>query len=62
MFYSRTDCRKRNSLDLGLIRDESILDYEDLPDPIESAEDTITQLEMAVDLVKDVVRELKKAE
>ena len=53
---------KGNSLDLGLIRDESILDYEDLPDPIESAEDTITQLEMAVDLVKDVVRELKKAE
>lgn len=53
---------KGNSLDLGLIRDESILDYEDLPDPIESAEDAITQLEMAVDLVKDVVRELKKAE
>ena len=53
---------KGNSLDLGLIRDESILDYEDLPDPIESAEDTITQLEMAVDLVKDVVRELKKTE
>lgn len=53
---------KGNSLDLGLIRDESILDYEDLPDPIESAEDAITQLEMAVDLVKDVVRELKKTE
>lgn len=53
---------KGNSLDLGLIRDESILDYEDLPDPIESAEDTITQLEMAVDLVKDVVCELKKTE
>lgn len=53
---------KGNSLDLGLIRDESILDYEDLPDPVESAEDAITQLEMAVDLVKDVVRELKKTE
>ena len=54
--------QKGNSLDLGLIRDESILDYEDLPDPIESAEDAITQLEMAVDLIRDVVKELKKTE
>ena len=53
---------KGNTLDLGLIRDESILDYEDLPDPIESAEDAITQLEMAVDLIRDVARELKKVE
>ncbi len=51
---------KGNSLDLGLIRDESILDYEDLPDPIESAEDAIEQLELATDLIKDVVNELKK--
>ena len=54
--------QKGNSLDLGLIRDESILDYEDLPAPIESAEDAITQLEMAADLIRDVVRELKKME
>ena len=54
--------QKDNSLDLGLIRDDSILDYEDLPDPIESAEDAITQLEMAADLIRDVVRELKKTE
>ena len=53
---------KGNSLDLGLIRDESILDYEDLPDPIESAQDCIDQLEMAADLIKEVVRELKKTE
>lgn len=53
---------KGNSLDLGLIRDESILDYEDLPDPVESAEDAIAQLEMAADLIKDVVRELKRTE
>ena len=53
---------KGNSLDLGLIRDESILDYDDLPDPIESAEDAIDQLEMAADLIRDVVRELKKTE
>lgn len=53
---------KGNSLDLGLIRDESILDYEDLPDPIESAQDCIDQLEMATDLIKEVVRELQKTE
>ena len=53
---------KGNSLDLGLIRDESILDYEDLPDPIESAQDCIDQLKMATDLIKEVVRELKKTE
>lgn len=53
---------KGNSLDLGLIRDESILDYEDLPDPIESAEEAISQLEMAADLIKDVVKELKRVE
>ncbi|MCR5081140.1 MAG: type I restriction-modification system subunit M [Treponema sp.] len=54
--------QKGNSLDLGLIRDESILDYEDLPDPIESAEDAIAQLEMAADLIKDVVKELRKVD
>ena len=53
---------KGNRLDLGLIRDESILDYEDLPDPIESAQDCIDQLEMAADLIKEVVRELQKTE
>ena len=53
---------KGNSLDLGLIRDESILDYEDLPDPIESAQDCIDQLEMAADLIKEVVHELQKTE
>ena len=51
---------KGNSLDLGLIRDESILDYEDLPDPIESAQNCIDQLEMAADLIRDVVKELEK--
>lgn len=61
--FSRDEiAAKGNSLDLGLIRDESILDYEDLPDPVESAEDAIAQLEMAADLIRDVVRELKRTE
>lgn len=50
---------KGNSLDLGLIRDDSIVDYEDLPDPIESGEEAIAQLEEAIDLLQSVVKELK---
>ncbi len=50
---------KGNSLDLGLIRDDSVVDYADLPDPIESGEEAIAQLEEAVDLLQGVVNELK---
>lgn len=50
---------KNHNLDLGLIRDDSVLDYNDLPDPIESGEECIAQLEEAVDLLKSVVKELK---
>ena len=50
---------KGNSLDLGLIRDDSMLDYNELPDPIESAEEAVANLEEAVDLLMSVVKELK---
>ena len=50
---------KGNSLDLGLIRDGSVLDYNDLPDPADSAEEAVAQLEEAVDLLNSVVRELR---
>lgn len=50
---------KGNSLDLGLIRDDSVLDYNDLPDPADSAEEAAAQLEEAVDLLNSVVRELR---
>ena len=53
---------KGDNLDLGLIKDNSILDYEDLPDPIESAEEAIGKLEEAVDLLMSVVKELKSLE
>ncbi len=53
---------KNNSLDLGLIRDDSILDYEDLQDPIESGEEVIAKLEEAVDLIQSVVKELRSLE
>lgn len=48
-----------DSLDLGLIKDDSIIDANELPDPVESGEEAIAQLEEAVDLLKSVVRELK---
>lgn len=53
---------KNHSLDLGLIKDDSVLDYDDLPDPIESGEECIGQLEEAVDLLMSVVKELKSLE
>ena len=57
-FTREAIAEKGNSLDLGLIRDESIVDYEDLPDPAESAEEAISLLEEAVDLLKGVAKEL----
>lgn len=53
---------KNHSLDLGLIRDDSVLDYDDLPNPIESGEECIAQLEEAVDLLMGVVKELRALE
>ena len=59
VFSREQIAEKGNSLDLGLIRDDSIVSYEDLPDPIDSGEEAIAQLEEAVDLLMSVVRELK---
>lgn len=53
---------KNHSLDLGLIKDDSVLDYDELPAPIESGEECIAQLEEAVDLLMSVVKELKSLE
>lgn len=53
---------KGNSLDLGLIKDDSVLDYEDLPDPADSAEEAAAKLEEAVDLLLSVVKELRSLE
>lgn len=50
---------KGNSLDLGLIRDDSVLDYSELPDPVESGEECVALLEEATDLLMSVVRELR---
>ncbi len=51
-----------DSLDLGLIRDESVKDYEDLADPVDSGEEVVSNLEEAIDLIKSVIKELKALE
>ena len=53
---------KGDSLDLGLIRDKSVIDYEDLPDPAKSVEGAIKELEEATGLLKEVLAELKTME
>lgn len=58
--FTREEIKEKNeSLDLGLIRDDSVLDYEDLQDPIESGEEIVESLEEAMDLIMSVVKELK---
>ena len=59
VFKREQIAEKGNSLDLALIRDDSIVDYEDLPDPIESGEEAIAKLAEAMDLMQSVVNELK---
>ena len=60
--YTRRDCEKDDSLDIGLIADESLSVYENLPDPIESAEEAISKLKQAITLLNEVVDELKAVE
>jgi type I restriction enzyme M protein len=58
--FTREQIRdKGENLDIGLIADESMSTYENLPDPIESAEDAIAKLGDAMALLEEVVRELK---
>ena len=60
--FSRVAIEKNgDSLDLGLIADDSLTAYEDLPDPIESAEVAIAKLQQAADLLQKVVKELHVA-
>ncbi|MEL3972057.1 N-6 DNA methylase [Rossellomorea oryzaecorticis] len=54
--------KKGDSLDIGLIADESLSAYENLPDPINSAEEAIAKLQQAMDLLNEVVEEIKAVE
>ena len=58
--FTREDIdAKGNIFDFGLIEDDSLLKYEDLPDPIDNAEEAVATLEETVDLLNSVIRELK---
>ena len=50
---------KNNSLDLGLIHDDSVTDVEENFDVIDSGEEIISQLQDAIDLIQSVVDDFK---
>lgn len=61
--FTREDIAKKNdSLDIGLIADESLSSYENLPAPIDSAEEAIAKLQQAMKLLNEVVEELRDVE
>ncbi|WP_377887976.1 N-6 DNA methylase [Alkalihalobacillus sp. R86527] len=61
--FTREEIAKKNdSLDIGLIADDSLSTYENLPDPIESAEEAINKLQEAMSLLDEVVTELRAIE
>lgn len=61
--FTREDIvKKDDSLDIGLIADDSLSSYDNLPDPIESAEEAIGKLQQAMDLLNEVVEELRAVE
>lgn len=58
--YTREEiAAKDDSLDLGLIKDDTIIDYEDLPDPAESARAASKSLREAAALLDEVAAELQ---
>ncbi|MGE0999928.1 N-6 DNA methylase [Bacillus sp. Gnz1/3] len=62
LFTREEIAKKDDSLDIGLIADEALSAYENLPDPIESAEEVIAKLQQAMDLLNEVVEELRAVE
>jgi type I restriction enzyme M protein len=58
--YKREEIRnKDNNLDIGLIADDSISPYEELVDPVDTAEEAVATLEHAVGLLNEVVSALR---
>ncbi|WP_144612339.1 N-6 DNA methylase [Bacillus cereus] len=62
VFAREEIAKKDDRLDIGLIADESLSVYENLPDPIDSAEEVISKLQQAMDLLNEVVEELRAVE
>ncbi len=53
---------KNNSLDLGLIRDDSVTNFDELSDPAENADIIISQLQQAIEIMQSVADELHSFE
>lgn len=62
VFTREEIAKKYDSLDIGLIADESLASYDNLPDPIKSVEEAIAKLQQAMDLLNEVVIELRAVE
>jgi len=62
VFTREEIAKKDDSLDIGLIADESLSIYENLPNPIEAAGEAIVKLEHAITLLNEVITELKETE
>ncbi|EPZ0458624.1 N-6 DNA methylase [Bacillus sp. CD3-5] len=62
VFTREEIAKKDDSLDVGLIADESLSIYENLPDPVESTKEAIGKLQQAITLLNEVVDELKAVE
>ncbi|MEC2158015.1 class I SAM-dependent DNA methyltransferase [Virgibacillus halodenitrificans] len=61
--FTRKEIKKNDdSLDIGLIADDSFSIYENLPNPIESTEEAVGNLEKAVSILNEVIEELQSAE
>lgn len=61
--FSRDEiANKGDSLDIGLIADQSLSSFENLPDPIESAEEALVTLQQVIDILNEVVEELRAVE
>ena len=58
-----SDIKERNyKLDITWLKDESLEDTNDLPEPQDLAAEAITELEAVVDDLKDIVNLLEKVE
>ena len=62
VFTREVIAAKGDNLDIGLIADDSLSAYDNLPDPIELAEEAIDRLQLAMNLLGEVVAELKAIE
>ena len=61
-FFSREQIKEKNdSLDLGLIADENLVNYDELPEPLEIAADAMELLQAVMSDLKGIMEELGKS-